>query len=54
MGTYKTDVDSFIKAYVRHKEQMKETYGVDYEEPGDDVLQYLNCQQVYVNNQMVS
>jgi hypothetical protein len=53
MGTYKTEAGSFIKAYVRHKQQMKETYGIDYESPDEDLLQYLTCQQVYVNNQLV-
>lgn len=54
MGTYKTDVGSFVKAYMKQKEQIKDTYGVDYNAPDDDVLQYLNCQQVYSNNNWVS
>ena len=53
-GTYKTDVRSFMKAYVRQKEQMAENYGIEYEAPGEDVMMYLNCQQVYLNNIVVS
>ena len=54
MGTYKTDVGSFVKAYVKQKEQMQELYGVEYEAPNEDTLMYLECQQVYMNNVLVS
>jgi hypothetical protein len=54
MGVYKTDVGSFIKAYVRQKEQMKENYGIDYDAPDENILLYTTCQQVYINNQLVS
>ena len=54
MGTYRTDIGSFIKAYVRHMEKMKNMYGIEYEEPDDDALMYLNCQAAYNNNRLVS
>lgn len=52
MGTYRTDIGSFIKAYVRHMEKMKNMYGIEYEEPDDDALMYLNCQAAYNNNRL--
>lgn len=54
MGTYRTDVGSFIKAYVRHKEKMKNMYGIEYEAPNEDALMYLDCQPAYMNNNLVS
>ena len=54
MGNYKLDVGSFFKAWVKHKQQMKDTYGIEYDEPDEDTLMYLTCQQVYLNNNLVS
>lgn len=54
MATYKTDADGFLKAYIYQKERMSETYGVEYEKPNDETLQFLTCQQIYYNNVMVS
>ena len=54
MGNYKLDVGSFFKAYVKHKQQMKDNYGIEYEEPNEDTLMYLSCQAVYMNNNLVS
>ena len=53
-GTYKTDVRSFVRAYVRQKEQISDMYGIEYEAPDEDVMMYLTCQQVYLNNIVVS
>ena len=52
IGTYKTTVDSFIRAYAvqQAKEaQMRET---DYD--ASEVLQYLSCTAVEVNDSYVS
>ena len=53
MGTYKTDVGSFLKAYVRQKEQLKENYGIEYQGPDDKVMMYADCQAIYNNNVLV-
>lgn len=52
MGTYRADIGSFVKAYVRHKQKLKNMYGIEYEEPNEDSLMYLNCQAAYNNNRL--
>ena len=46
MGMFKLDVKSFIIGYVRQKN--KNGYNLN-----ENVLSFLDCQQVYINNQIV-
>lgn len=55
LGTYKQDIMTFIVAYAKQQEQDNELYGNNggYE-IDEDVLMFLQCQQYYYNNNMVS
>lgn len=53
MGTYKLGVDSFVRAYTRQMEVEYEAKGGEYE-VDEDAMGYLQCQQYYYNNNLVS
>ena len=46
-------IGSFVKAYTRQMEKEYEAKGAEYE-VDDEALEFLECQQYYYNNQMVS
>jgi hypothetical protein len=46
-------IGSFVKAYSRQMEKEYEAKGAEYE-VDEDAFAYLECQQTYYNNQMVS
>ncbi len=52
LGTYKMDVDYFVRAYVRQLQREYESKGQEYEVDGE-AMEYLKCQQYYYNNNMV-
>jgi len=49
VGTYKTSVQYFVKAYVKQKKQEAEQNGGEYE-VDEDAMSYLYCQQYVYNN----
>lgn len=51
LGTYKQDLMTFIVAYAKQTRQDNEKNGNGYE-VDDDVLEFLQCQQYYYNNNM--
>ena len=52
-GTYKLDLESFIRAYTRQVKEEYEAKGADYD-VDEDAMAYLECQQYYYNNNLVS
>ncbi len=54
MGTYKTDITSFVVSYAKQQRQDNENNNGNGYEVDDEVLEYLTCQQYYYNNNMVS
>lgn len=53
IGTYKLDLESFIRAYTRQMKEEYEAKGADYD-VDEDAMAYLECQQYYYNNNLVS
>lgn len=52
MGTYKTDITSFVVSYAKQQRQDNEANNGNGYEVDDEVLEYLTCQQYYYNNNM--
>jgi len=50
-GTYKLDLESFIRAYTRQVKEEYEAKGADYD-VDEDAMAYLECQQYYYNNNL--
>lgn len=53
VGTYKTSVQYFVKAYVKQKTQEAEISGAEYD-VDEEALNYLYCTQFIYNNNYVS
>lgn len=53
MGTYKQDLLSFVVAYAKQTEQDNENGNGNGYDIDDEVMEYLQCQQYYYNNNMV-
>ncbi len=53
LGTYKLDIGSFVRAYTRQMQNEYEAKGQDYE-VDEESMNYLQCQQYYYNNNLVS
>lgn len=49
MGTYKLDLETFIRGYSKQMKQEYEAKGQDYE-VDNDAMAYLECQEYYYNN----
>lgn len=54
MGTYKQDLLTFVVSYAKQTRQDNEQNNGNGYEVDDEVLEYLQCQQYYYNNNMVS
>ncbi len=54
MGTYKMDLLSFVVAFAKQSRQDNEVNNGNGYEVDDEVLEFLECQQYYYNNNMVS
>ena len=52
-GTYQLPIESFVRAYVKQMTVEYERKGMDYE-VDDEAMQFLQCQEYYYNNNMVS
>ena len=52
MGTYETSITTFLKAYATQQTNEADITGVKYE--AEDVLEYLVCQAMEVNDVYVS
>ena len=52
MGTYKTTIPYFLRAYIKEMKKEYAAKGADYEVE-EEALEFLECQQYYYNNQMV-
>lgn len=53
MGTYKMSVEDFIRAYTRQVQKEYENNGKEYQVNGE-TMAYLQCQEYYYNNNLVS
>jgi len=48
MGTYYSNVQTYMSAYLTQEQDNAENQGVDYEEPS--AAQYLNCSEYQLQN----
>ena len=54
LGTYRLDLQSFVVAYAKQQRQDNENGNGNGYEVDDEVMEFLQCQQYYYNNNMVS
>lgn len=54
LGTYRLDLLSFVVAYAKQQRQDNENNNGNGYEVDDEVMEFLQCQQYYYNNNMVS